>query len=436
MHKLLERQIQKHLGNGKEIPPSLAAFFEDVSAAYEAADSDRQLVERSLELASQELMQRNHALRDSEARYRRMVETATEGIWVTDTNDRITFANERMADITGYHVDELLGRSMFDFLEADPAEAHPHRDESGQQSYDYRLRRKDGSDCWAIVSTAPILDADSKYQGGLAMFTDITERKRAETEVRRAYDRLKELDLFRSQFINNAAHELGTPLTPIKLQVHLLRTAYWKELDPAQQKATVILERNVERLSQLVGDILDVAKIQSGKLNLKFQKAAIAPMVRDATESFQAAALNKGISLEVAADPGLECHVDPRRLGQILYNLLTNALKFTPPGGQVSVVARHVGDFAQIVVHDSGRGIAAEDISKLFQPFSQVHDMMQVSAPGTGLGLFICRGMVEQMGGRIWCESAGLGKGANFLVELPLASVTERLARPLAAEPA
>lgn len=434
MHKLLQRQVQKHLGNAKDLPASMRAFLEDVSAAYEAADTDRLLVERSLELTSQELMQRNHALRESEARYRRMVETATEGIWLTDTHDRITFANERMADITGYPVKEILGRSMYDFLETDPAQSVMRR--SGPQSTDYQLRRKDGTNSWAIVSTAPILGANSQYQGGLAMFTDITERKRAETEVLSAFERLKELDVFRSQFINNAAHELGTPLTPIKLQVHLLRTAYWKDLDPAQQKATVILERNVERLSQLVGDILDVAKIQSGKLNLKFQKAAISPMVRDATESFQAAALNKGITLEVAADPALECHVDPRRLGQILYNLLTNALKFTPPGGRISVLARHVGEFAQIIVRDTGRGIAPEGVQKLFQPFSQVHDTMQVSAPGTGLGLFICRGMVDQMGGRIWCESAGVGKGSNFFVELPLASLTERLARPAAAEPA
>lgn len=434
MHKLLERQIQKHLGKAGELGPAFTSFLNDVSAAYDAADADRLLVERSLELTSQELMQRNHALRDSEARYRRIVETATEGIWLTDTNDRITFANERMGDILGLSLTEIIGRSMFDFLDVDPAQGMPHREGEAQHASDHQLRRKDGSHCWAIVSTAPVLDGEGHYQGGLAMFTDITERKRAETEVLRAYERLKELDLFRSQFINNAAHELGTPLTPIKLQVHLLRTAYWKDLDPAQQKATVILDRNVERLSQLVGDILDVAKIQSGKLNLRFQKAAIAPMVRDATESFQAAAVNKGISLEVAADPGLECHVDPRRLGQIIYNLLTNALKFTPPTGKITVVARRIGDSAQIVVRDSGRGIAPENVPKLFQPFSQVHDMMQISAPGTGLGLFICRGMAEQMGGRIWCESGGLGKGTNFFVELPLAIATERNARPVAAE--
>jgi PAS domain S-box-containing protein len=429
MHKLVARQVRKHLGDVEKLPPEMRAFIADVSAAYEAADADRLLVERSLELTSQELMHRNQALRESELRYRRIVETATEGILLTDPQGKITFANERMADILGWHVEELLGRSRSDFIEK--ADGGGESDEHVAQASDQELRRKDNSTCWAIVSSAPIHDADGAYQGGLAMFTDITARKRAETEVRRAYERLKELDEFRSQFINNAAHELGTPLTPIKLQVHMLRNAYWKDLDPAQQKATKILERNVERLAQLVGDILDVAKIQSGKLNLKFQKATIAPMVRDAAESFQAAALDKSITLEVAAESGLECHVDPRRLGQILYNLITNALKFTPANGKISVVARRIGDFAQIVVHDTGRGIAPEDVAKLFRPFSQVHDMMQVTAAGTGLGLFISRGMAEQMGGRIWCESAGIGKGCNFFVEIPLASTIERRARTL-----
>ena len=435
MHKLLERQLRKHLGDAKALPPSLQAFLADVSAAYEAADADRAIVERSLELTSQELLQRNQALRESENRYRRIVETATEGVLLTDTDDRITFANERMGEIVGCKAEALIGHSMSAYLTIrDAQDTTPDPQMDGAQAQDYEIQRLDGSRCWAIVSSAPILDAGGRNQGGLAMFTDITARKRAETEVRRGYERLKELDEFRSQFINNAAHELGTPLTPIKLQVHMLRNAYWKNLDPAQQKATQILERNVERLSQLVGDILDVAKIQSGKLNLKFQKAALAPMVRDATESFQAAALNKGISLEVAAEGDLECHVDPRRVGQILYNLLSNALKFTPPSGKISVAARRVGDFAQVVVHDSGRGIAPEDVAKLFLPFSQVHDMMQVTAPGTGLGLFICRGMAEQMGGRIWCESAGAGKGSNFFVEIPLASTIERRARATAAD--
>lgn len=428
MHKLLERQIQKHLGRAEALSPELRAFLQDVSAAYEAADQDRRLVEHSLDEMSTELVQRNQALGESEERYRRIVETATEGILLTDPDDRITFANHRMAEILGVGVSELIGHPTTEFIGPNSHHRADRLDEAMTQIGDRQLRRKDGGACWAIQSTAPILDASGRYQGGLAMFTDITERKRAETEVRRAFDRLKEVDESRSQFINNAAHELGTPLTPIKLQVHLLRTSYWKDLTPAQQKTTLILERNVERLAQLVGDVLDVARIQSGKLSIRFQKAAIGPMVRDAIESFHAAAVNRGVTLEVAAEGDLECHVDPRRLGQILYNLLSNALKFTPAGGRINVVVRPMDDHAQIVVRDSGRGISPTDLPKLFQPFSQVHDVMQVSAPGTGLGLFICRGMVEQMGGRIWCESAGIGKGASFFVELPLAAKTLRRA--------
>jgi hypothetical protein len=258
------------------------------------------------------------------------------------------------------------------------------------------------------------------------MVTDITGRKRAETELRNAYERLKEHDQFRSQFINNAAHELGTPLTPIKLQVHLLKTAYLNSADAHQVKAIEILDRNVERLAQLVGDILDVSKLQSGRMNLKFERLPVARLLHEAVESFQAAAISKGVSLETSCDPALEAHVDPRRFGQIVYNLLNNGLKFTPAGGKIHVLSRAIGDTAQIVVKDTGRGIKADDLLKLFQPFTQVHDPMQMSAPGTGLGLFISRGIAEQMGGRIWCESAGPGKGSSFFVEFPLAKTLPR----------
>src|SRR5205823_5807217 len=135
--------------------------------------------------------------------------------------------------------------------------------------HEVRFMRGDGSDLWTILSASPILDLKGEYQGALAMITDITDRKRAEDELRNSFERLQELDRFRTQFINNAAHELGTPLTPIKLQVHLLRNAFAGSLDPSLAKTTEILERNVERLSQLVTDILDVSKIQSGRLNLK-----------------------------------------------------------------------------------------------------------------------------------------------------------------------
>lgn len=436
MHKLLERQLRKHFGSLEAVPQSLRAALDDIDAAYQANDNDRALVERSLELTSQELMARNTALRESEARYRRMVETATEGIWLVGPHDEITFANERLAEMLGYRVQELLGRNMFDFLSTElPPEATDQAGTWPPASHDYRLRRKDGATAWAIASTTPIWDQHGEYLGGLGMFTDITARKRVEEELVNAFERLKELDQFRVQFINNAAHELGTPLTPIKLQVHLLRKTLWERLDPGQRKALEILDRNVERLTQLVSDILDVGKIQAGRLNLRLEAAPLGPILKEAADSFQEAALAKHITLEMSAAPGLQCLVDRRRLGQVLYNLLGNALKFTPAGGKVTLAARRINSDAQIAVRDTGRGLHAGDIPKLFRPFSQVHDTMQVTAPGTGLGLFISRGLLEEMSGRIWCESAGPGKGANFIVELPLVHEAAESTAPQSPEP-
>jgi signal transduction histidine kinase len=169
-------------------------------------------------------------------------------------------------------------------------------------------------------------------------------------------------------------------------------------------------------------DVLDVARFQAGKLRLARQPMELRPLVQEAGESFRDVAASQGLALEVHAAPGLQVHADPRRLAQVVDNLLGNAIKFTPPGGRVTLEARSVPGGCVVEVCDTGLGIRPEDLGKLFQPFSQVHDAVDRARPGSGLGLHVCRGVVEAHGGRIWASSEGPGRGARFTFSLPAAA--------------
>ncbi|HLE48082.1 MAG TPA: ATP-binding protein [Candidatus Thermoplasmatota archaeon] len=253
----------------------------------------------------------------------------------------------------------------------------------------------------------------------------VVERARADEEHRRGMDRileveeLKEVNKFKEQFIRTISHELNTPITPIKLQLHMLQ----KELGPladTQRKAVEVVSRNVERLELLVQDMLDVTRIQSGQLKIARQPTKLYPLVHDALELFMESAKQAGVRLETPKGNGLEVDVDPRRIVQVLVNLVSNALKFTPPGGHVGVEVRNDPNQVMVRVADTGNGMTSDQIARLFRPFSQVHDTQRLLRPGTGLGLYICKNLVEQHGGRIGCESAGPGQGTTFWFTLPV----------------
>jgi signal transduction histidine kinase len=252
-----------------------------------------------------------------------------------------------------------------------------------------------------------------------------TLKRRAERafDLQRQNERLAEMDALKTQFINNAAHELGTPLTPIVLQMQLLKKHNAHALDDKQQRALTILDRNIERLNGLVQDLLEVTRLQAGKLNVLLRAVDMDELAREAVDSFAEPARRAGVEVRYEGEPAVMVQADARRVIQVLFNLLNNALKFTPEGGRVSLRVERQGGAALVRVRDTGRGIEPASLGKLFQPFSQVHDTMEMTKPGAGLGLFICKGIVEQHGGRIWAESAGRGQGATFCFTLPLASV-------------
>ena len=439
MHKLLERQVRSHFGDAANLSADVRAFLETIGQAYEEGDADRALLERSLELSSQELLQRFHALRKQQNEQQVIFNAAPALIFYKDAENRILRVNDLGARAMGRPTAELEGKSCYDLMPHDVAK-RLHDDDlevirSGTPKLGIVESHPDaaGADHWVRTDKVPYRDEKGEIVGVVVFSQDITEQKKAEEELKAAYRKLEELVKFRTQFLNTTAHELRTPLTPIILQSHLLRDALGNASDPQQRKGFEILDRNIRRLDSLVRDVLDAARLQSGRLPLRVAEVDLARVVADAVETVAPQAEQQHITLESRCERPLPVAGDAVRLGQVLTNLLANALKFTPAGGKISVVAVASGDQALVAVQDTGIGVPPAQVPRLFQPFSQVHDPMQTTAPGTGLGLYVSRGIVEQHGGNIWCYSAGANAGSTFSFRMPVLKAGAPIAVPAAA---
>jgi PAS domain S-box-containing protein len=243
------------------------------------------------------------------------------------------------------------------------------------------------------------------------------ERKRSEEALQAANARLQDLDQMKTQFLNNVSHELRTPLTSIALQLEMLSSR--GPLTERQRASLQLVERNLTRLSALVRDVLDVARMQGHGLHLEKVPLDLAEALALSAESFQEIARRARIGLEWRVEGDLRLAADPQRIGQVLDNLFGNAVKFTDAGGSVLAEARREGAEVVVRMRDTGVGLAPGQVARLFEPFGQVHDTSRRTSAGTGLGLYISKGIVERHGGRMWCESAGPGRGATFCFTLP-----------------
>lgn len=248
----------------------------------------------------------------------------------------------------------------------------------------------------------------------------LDDLERAHEARQREVERLREIDQMKGRFINTAAHELGTPLTPLRMQVHMLESGRCGPLTPQQERAVKILGRNLERVVLLVGDLLAISRMEAGELKLRKAPLDLGTLVRETHDSFVDGARQRGLDLQLEADDALPVDGDAARLGQVLYNLTTNALKFTPRGGRVSLRARRRGHEALVEVQDSGIGLSADDIARLAQPFVKITDVGPHGDAGTGLGLYISKGLVERHGGLLWVSSPGRGQGTTVSIAIPL----------------
>jgi signal transduction histidine kinase len=279
---------------------------------------------------------------------------------------------------------------------------------------EHRVRRVDGTFGWALSRAVPLVDDAGQVLEWFGTATDITERRRVEEELRRT-SRQKD------EFLATLAHELRNPLAPVRNATRLLAAA---DVEPARRAwAAAVIDRQVHTMALLLDDLLDVSRITRGKLPLQRRPIPIAQVIDAALEVSRPVIEGRRHVLSVSLpDPSVDLEGDPLRLSQLLSNLLTNAAKYTDPGGRIEVSVASDPPFATIAVTDTGIGLDPEVIPRLFEMFSQVKSALDRSEGGLGIGLALVKGLVEMHGGSIEATSPGPGRGSTFRVRLPLAA--------------
>ena len=293
------------------------------------------------------------ALQKSELQYRRIVETATEGIWILDADSKTRFVNPALANMLGYTEAELLAQPMLAFMDEDGraiAASNLERRRQGiQEQDDFKFRRKDGSTLWVIISTTPIWDENGQYAGALSMLADISDRKQAELDLQQAKEiavreamRSAEANRTKSIFLSNMSHELRTPLNAILGFSQLL--AYDTDLNPEQQENLAIINRSGEHLLSIINDILEMSKIEAGRITFNVAEFDLFHLLDTLETMFLLKAESKGLQLWCDRAPDVPQYVqtDENKLRQVLTNLLGNAIKFTHAGQVVLTVTQHL----------------------------------------------------------------------------------------------
>ena len=378
-----------------------------------------------------------------------IVESTGDGVVAARLDRTVTAWNSGAEALFGYTADEMIGSSISRIAPAglrQSLEDHLQLmlEKDGMHTYEVKRVRKDGTMVDVSITLSPIRDDDGVVVGISSIIRDISERRRLEAEredlLAREHDarvdaeyarslveeqnkRLVELDRMKDDFVASVSHELRTPLTSIHGYLDLLLDGE-DNLTTDQRRFVDVVQRNSNRLMSLVGDLLSVAQVESGRIALERECVDLGSVLADAVETARPAAAAKEISLMLDTDALDLTAADPARLGQVFDNLISNALKFTPTGGRVTV--RSFAEDAQAVIEvlDTGIGISADDQDRLFERFFRSAEASAGAIQGTGLGLAISKAIVQSHDGSISVQSAP-GRGTTFRVLLPGCVVSE-----------
>ncbi len=364
-------------------------------------------------------------LRDQQFYTRSLIESNIDALMTTDPLGIITDVNQQMEELTGLGREQLIGTPFKTYF------TNPNRAEAGIRltleeskvtNYELTARRKDGHETVVSYNAATFYDRDGKLQGVFAAARDVTERKRFEATLQDKNVELENASLAKDRFLASMSHELRTPLNAIIGFAGTLLMKLPGPLTADQDKQLKTIQSSARHLLSLINDLLDLAKIESGKVELLAERTRYGEVVKDVASALQPLALQKTLDFKLTIDdPEGTLMTDRRALSQIVINLTNNAIKFTEKGS-VQVECRRVGagmrERLEIVVTDTGIGIRAEDQAKLFQAFQQVDIQTARRFEGTGLGLHLSQKLATLLSGQITFESE-FGKGSRFMLSLP-----------------
>jgi PAS domain S-box-containing protein len=357
-------------------------------------------------------------LRDSKERFEQVAEQAREIIWEIDANGLYTYVSPKIESIVGYKPEEIIGKMHF--YDLHPEELKQKTKEEVFRVFkkkeifrDYinEVETKDGKRLFFSSNAVPILGDLGELLGYRGSDFDITM--------------IKKMEQIKDDFISTVSHELRTPLTIIRESISMVLKEFTGPLNQTQKETLGIGERNVDRLSRLINDVLDLQKLQFDGFSMNLATADINQIALDTRTNMLTILSNKGLDLQLDLAPNLPpVMIDKDRITQVFTNLITNAAKFTTQGFIRIQTETWKDRYVKVSVQDSGIGIAKEDLNKLFHRFSQVGTLDHPKAGGTGLGLAICKEIIEKHKGKIWVESEP-GKGSSFIFTLPFLTKIE-----------
>jgi PAS domain S-box-containing protein len=365
-----------------------------------------------------------------------IVTSSDDAIISKDLNGIVKSWNQSAQRIFGYTEKEMIGNSITILFPPDRLDEEPKildQLRRGQRVDHFETVRvcKDGRRLDISVTISPVKDATGHVIGVSKVARDITSIKRILREREDLLDRervarseAERVSRMKDEFLATLSHELRTPLNAILGWASILRSPNGAASPEDLQQGLDTIERNARAQAQLIEELLDMSRIINGKLRLDVQPVDLQVVVSDAIESVRPAADAKGIRLTRVLDPkGGPITGDPNRLQQVLWNLLSNSIKFTPRGGRVQVFLRRVNSHVEITIVDSGQGISADFLPQLFTRFSQAETSLARRHGGLGLGLALVKSLVELHGGTVQASSPGPDQGSTFTVSLPLAAI-------------
>ena len=355
-----------------------------------------------------------------------ILQSVGDGIYGIDLDGKLTFINGAGAQALGYSPEELAAQDVHQVIHHSHADGTPYSKSTNpilqalRRSEPIRMRdevfwRRDGTSIPVEYSANPIMD-DGLISGMVVAFQNVSERRR--------------LEKMKDEFISTVSHELRTPLTSLRASLGLISSGSLDKRPEKQKQMVDVAIGNCDRLIRLVNDILDFDSVEKGKLPLHRQAVEAVDMLRRAADVAHYAAKDARIAFKIDAPTAPVVFADERRIMQVLNELVTNAIKFSPAETTITLAAqpaaRNLSGEREVcfIVEDEGRGIAPEKLERIFERFQQGDASDSRALGGTGLGLALCRSIVEQHGGRMWAESI-VGKGSRFLFTLPVAYAAE-----------
>jgi PAS domain S-box-containing protein len=345
-----------------------------------------------------------------------VMESLNLGLLVVDPDGRVRLANSEFLRLFELDREGVMGRTCCSAVGshlAEPLNRLLNRawQEGGDQQVRLMWERKNGESLPLRVGVTLFRNREMDIIGTLVTFDDLSQSHEL--------DEIRKLEKIKSNFVSTVSHELRTPLASMIGSISLLRSGVMGDVNEKQARLLDILHRNSYRLKELIEDILDLSRLESEEVSLLYEEANLLELAREAAATSQEITESKDIDLTLEESLDLRVRVDPTKIQRVFLNLLGNAVKFTPPGGRVTVRAKQDGDMVTVSVEDTGAGIPEQEQEKVFEKFYQVGDALVRTNPGSGLGLAICRSVIAMHGGEIGVRHAP-GGGSLFWFRIPI----------------